>query len=76
MASMRPRVFPAENFHPTEDRVLSTAASMRPRVFPAENVPASERIAIPRLASMRPRVFPAENGRKANTEHWEPITLQ
>ena len=35
---MRPRVFPAEDEHVLDDRVLHRRASMRPRVFPAEDV--------------------------------------
>ena len=37
-ASMRPRVFPAEDTHPLHLRPQYREASMRPRVFPAEDV--------------------------------------
>ena len=62
-ASMRPRVFPAENTQDVIQDHRYRQASMRPRVFPAENPQNGE---IPsthenRHASMRPRVFPAEN---------------
>ena len=36
-ASMRPRVFPAENGGPVREVGIVAAASMRPRVFPAKN---------------------------------------
>ena len=62
VASMRPRVFPAEDVRFLEARLVVGLASMRPRVFPAEdlcyrplNPPEKP------LASMRPRVFPAED---------------
>ena len=60
-ASMRPRVFPAENAQKSAEAAAVGVASMRPRVFPAENVESHQVIAGPRDASMRPRVFPAEN---------------
>ena len=60
-ASMRPRVFPAEDFVEPRHEVLGALASMRPRVFPAED----EQVEVARdtmsAASMRPRVFPAED---------------
>ena len=37
-ASMRPRVFPAEDIRSSEQRVGRRRASMRPRVFPAEDI--------------------------------------
>ena len=61
-ASMRPRVFPAEDIR---GRVGNPrrfpAASMRPRVFPAEDDAAPRLPSCDRAASMRPRVFPAED---------------
>ncbi len=63
-ASMRPRVFPAEDMR-TNRRVRGAVpASMRPRVFPAEDAVPPALLAIDRTASMRPRVFPAEDGCK------------
>ena len=38
-ASMRPRVFPAEDLHHRPSHLHSLPASMRPRVFPAEDLP-------------------------------------
>ena len=60
-ASMRPRVFPAEDQDGADRGVGAVEASMRPRVFPAEDW--AERGEPPRAtrASMRPRVFPAED---------------
>ena len=60
LASMRPRVFPAED----DDGNMSLyahipRASMRPRVFPAEDVSSSFPLLSVSVASMRPRVFPA-----------------
>ena len=43
MASMRPRVFPAEDMNEDLGGGLFTAASMRPRVFPAEDSPSGDR---------------------------------
>ena len=60
-ASMRPRVFPAEDDRAVERDPPRHRASMRPRVFPAED---SRSRSPPRRrtrASMRPRVFPAED---------------
>ena len=65
-ASMRPRVFPAEDVR--EGLLLSSAvrASMRPRVFPAEDgIIAQLALRGHGEASMRPRVFPAEDSRAA-----------
>ena len=61
LASMRPRVFPAEDAALLERRGLLAAASMRPRVFPAEDVFNRPWTSICHSASMRPRVFPAED---------------
>ena len=38
LASMRPRVFPAEDLPPPQRRPELLVASMRPRVFPAEDL--------------------------------------
>ena len=38
-ASMRPRVFPAEDKRRLRDLRHTRRASMRPRVFPAEDLP-------------------------------------
>ena len=62
-ASMRPRVFPAEDVRrgPNE-RSHRRHASMRPRVFPAEDDGCSRCCnGVQCAASMRPRVFPAED---------------
>ena len=60
-ASMRPRVFPAEDAGAGAEGHQGHRASMRPRVFPAED-PAGGLLGVPvRAASMRPRVFPAED---------------
>ena len=62
IASMRPRVFPAEDEPLVNVIDGSIRASMRPRVFPAEDdrqTPGSTSTIS--LASMRPRVFPAED---------------
>ena len=40
-ASMRPRVFPAEDMLSWVGGAGSASASMRPRVFPAEDTPAT-----------------------------------
>ena len=37
-ASMRPRVFPAEDAQHAELAAIGSVASMRPRVFPAEDL--------------------------------------
>ena len=37
LASMRPRVFPAEDVHRLDWKEIRQGASMRPRVFPAED---------------------------------------
>ena len=61
-ASMRPRVFPAEDADLPRallDRV--DHASMRPRVFPAEDGVETWDVRQAEHASMRPRVFPAED---------------
>ena len=64
-ASMRPRVFPAEDAMLTIRRVGPTLlASMRPRVFPAEDEPRKFDRPDGTRASMRPRVFPAEDPKK------------
>ena len=61
-ASMRPRVFPAEDSTLLAAAVAAvTAASMRPRVFPAEDVSTIHDSDSGTHASMRPRVFPAED---------------
>ena len=61
-ASMRPRVFPAEDRRVDDDGNLVLPASMRPRVFPAEDLLGPRQFALEyRGASMRPRVFPAED---------------
>ena len=60
-ASMRPRVFPAEDPFWPDDVVKTLEASMRPRVFPAEDVLAQHLAHLGPRASMRPRVFPAED---------------
>ena len=60
-ASMRPRVFPAEDLGSDYLCGAATHASMRPRVFPAEDAPAGAAQCTTALASMRPRVFPAED---------------
>ena len=69
-ASMRPRVFPAEDaagggHHQGEPE----SASMRPRVFPAEDSCGEQGAQDTTGASMRPRVFPAED-RFARPAHW------
>ena len=62
MASMRPRVFPAEDALSWSRWIQSACASMRPRVFPAEDASQhATRADNPISASMRPRVFPAED---------------
>ena len=63
-ASMRPRVFPAEDRPPGQGRIPVQRASMRPRVFPAEDVRYLFAGIDTCLASMRPRVFPAEDDRR------------
>ena len=60
-ASMRPRVFPAEDGRRRSGSPAAPAASMRPRVFPAEDGPDVAVAVGGRHASMRPRVFPAED---------------
>ena len=69
LASMRPRVFPAEDPDGgsgggSDARV----ASMRPRVFPAEDSDTRARQTVPGGASMRPRVFPAEDRHRGRPE--------
>ena len=60
-ASMRPRVFPAEDQEWRQAPAGEEPASMRPRVFPAEGEDVVvEGVRLVR-ASMRPRVFPAED---------------
>ena len=60
-ASMRPRVFPAEDVRAHGRGRVGHHASMRPRVFPAED--RRHVVGLPPVvqASMRPRVFPAED---------------
>ena len=60
-ASMRPRVFPAEDVVVVGYRPGRTRASMRPRVFPAEDPGEDQGGTGQAAASMRPRVFPAED---------------
>ena len=76
-ASMRPRVFPAEDVGVRTVQRARRGASMRPRVFPAEDSgsnPAMARTA--RYASMRPRVFPAEDGGEAKVALKLALKLQ
>ena len=61
-ASMRPRVFPAEDVLPARQPDRGIVASMRPRVFPAEDLRDVYVTTAAARASMRPRVFPAEDG--------------
>ena len=61
LASMRPRVFPAEDAQRAVRSRTADDASMRPRVFPAEDIHRRADHARGLLASMRPRVFPAED---------------
>ena len=61
LASMRPRVFPAEDADPGVWTGYTADASMRPRVFPAEDPRVAACSLQPLGASMRPRVFPAED---------------
>ena len=65
-ASMRPRVFPAEDVIVVGHARYLAAASMRPRVFPAEDMSRETRSAVAGSASMRPRVFPAEDVPRSN----------
>ena len=68
-ASMRPRVFPAEDdFDAVQSGDTARVASMRPRVFPAEDFAWNAKRRRGEYASMRPRVFPAEDS--ARTETW------
>ena len=61
-ASMRPRVFPAEDLAGDSGERRHGSASMRPRVFPAEDPAGRPHPPRPEPhASMRPRVFPAED---------------
>ena len=62
-ASMRPRVFPAEDIRQAGVVDGDFVASMRPRVFPAEDAFCAAMHALDITASMRPRVFPAEDAR-------------
>ena len=63
VASMRPRVFPAEDRRQDASSDRQAVASMRPRVFPAEDfIAGAGTWSRQRVASMRPRVFPAEDG--------------
>ena len=62
-ASMRPRVFPAEDPLHGPRRERRSNASMRPRVFPAEDQEERPARGAENRASMRPRVFPAEDAR-------------
>ena len=77
IASMRPRVFPAEDPTLPHRATRSLPASMRPRVFPAED--AREHhfgIRVP-PASMRPRVFPAEDaGPPAARRGWQAASMR
>ena len=68
-ASMRPRVFPAEDLPLEPELVAQLRASMRPRVFPAEDLRAAARRQDRRGASMRPRVFPAEDVTSRSSGH-------
>ena len=62
IASMRPRVFPAEDTDGRPAAGRRVDASMRPRVFPAEDLnEAASPPSVNEKASMRPRVFPAED---------------
>ena len=61
VASMRPRVFPAEDHLKARLTRRRGLASMRPRVFPAEDKVSAEVLTESATASMRPRVFPAED---------------
>ena len=71
-ASMRPRVFPAEDDTETAiPAVEADDASMRPRVFPAEDAQAGADLRRRGEASMRPRVFPAED----STTVIEPVEV-
>ena len=63
LASMRPRVFPAEDERGQVVERPPAAASMRPRVFPAEDGQSWRQTRGDQVASMRPRVFPAEDAR-------------
>ena len=63
IASMRPRVFPAEDSGGEIVIDSRLDASMRPRVFPAEDVVWDGDRVVVDDASMRPRVFPAEDDR-------------
>ena len=67
LASMRPRVFPAEDPDALGRRVLAEVASMRPRVFPAEDLVSTDGYGQEFAASMRPRVFPAEDASPRET---------
>ena len=60
-ASMRPRVFPAEDSRAAAGSCRARSASMRPRVFPAEDAGHRSQARYRDGASMRPRVFPAED---------------
>ena len=60
-ASMRPRVFPAEDQQVHRRNGGGKGASMRPRVFPAEDLSVGFGEGSVDEASMRPRVFPAED---------------
>ena len=63
LASMRPRVFPAEDCGKVNLAAGWQYASMRPRVFPAEDLAIAQPLQATNavIASMRPRVFPAED---------------
>ena len=62
LASMRPRVFPAEDTRRPGGGLPASGASMRPRVPPGKaGYPLCFRRQPADSASMRPRVFPAED---------------
>ncbi len=62
LASMRPRLFTAENIVDDGGFRWLGEASMRPRLFTAENLRARGLQGTAPSASMRPRLFTAENG--------------
>ena len=75
-ASMRPRVFPAEDGEAGRPEDGAGEASMRPRVFPAEDAREPAWMRQQRLASMRPRVFPAEDSALTGANAGDVATLQ
>ena len=72
LASMRPRVFPAEDAPLADRYAAGPLASMRPRVFPAEDEFIDFDSCRACRASMRPRVFPAEDPRRRVVHHGPP----